>query len=153
MQKKAPKKAAKKAALKEKSTKKASKRVVTKTTTPKRVAKKAAKKVSSGLAYKGISGKRVRFAVSKKKRVYNDALINKATFLHKNVLSITFTDGHVQEVDFSNFLNSESTPPYIREYKQESKFKKFKIEDGNLVWGKDWDLIFPIPQLYEGKIK
>lgn len=36
--------------------------------------------------------------------------------------------------------------------KQLSNFKKFKIEKGNIVWGEDWDLIFPIEQLYNGKV-
>ena len=78
--------------------------------------------------------------------------VKNADFLHDNILSITFTNGHVQEVDFSNFLNASSTPTYMREYKSEDNFKKFKIENGNVVWGDDWDLIFPIPQLYIGKI-
>ena len=37
-------------------------------------------------------------------------------------------------------------------YKKQENFKKFKIENGNIVWGKDWDLIFPVYDLYEGKI-
>jgi hypothetical protein len=24
------------------------------------------------------------------------------------------------------------------------------LEDGNIVWGEDWDLIFPIEQLHQG---
>jgi hypothetical protein len=31
-------------------------------------------------------------------------------------------------------------------------FQKFKIESGNVVWGEKWDLIFPVSQLYKGKI-
>jgi hypothetical protein len=30
---------------------------------------------------------------------------------------------------------------------------RFKIEDGNIVWGKNWDLIFPAHELHAGKIK
>jgi hypothetical protein len=30
-------------------------------------------------------------------------------------------------------------------------FQSFRIENGNLVWGKDWDLIFPIDGLYRGE--
>ena len=29
----------------------------------------------------------------------------------------------------------------------------FKIENGNIVWGEDWDLIFPIEQLHQGRIE
>lgn len=75
-----------------------------------------------------------------------------AKCMHDYVLEIVFTDGHKQEVDFSEFLKRKTTPIYLKEYKTPTKFKKFKIENGNLVWGKDWDLIFPIAQLYNGKI-
>lgn len=27
-------------------------------------------------------------------------------------------------------------------------FKQFTIEHGNVVWGKNWDMIFPIEDLY-----
>ena len=37
-----------------------------------------------------------------------------------------------------------------KSYLNENKFKKFKIEFGNIVWGKNWDLIFPIDKLYAG---
>ncbi len=30
-------------------------------------------------------------------------------------------------------------------------FRTFVIDDGNVVWGEDWDLIFPIENLYIGK--
>ena len=40
--------------------------------------------------------------------------------------------------------------PLYNSYLNENKFKKFKIEFGNIVWGKNWDLIFPIDKLYAG---
>ena len=30
------------------------------------------------------------------------------------------------------------------------KFNRFSIENGNIVWGKNWDLMFPIEQLHDG---
>lgn len=35
----------------------------------------------------------------------------------------------------------------------DKNFKKFKIEYGNVVWGKDWDMIFPVYDLYLEKIQ
>ncbi len=152
--KKDSKKADKKTAFKKTAKKKAApKKAAVKKSAPKKAAKKSVRKQSTIPMSRPDSGKKTNFAKSKKKRVYSDALINGATYLRNNVLSITFTDGHVQEVDFSAFLDKDSTPSYLKEYKEESKFRKFKIEDGNLVWGKDWDLIFPLPQLYMGEIK
>jgi hypothetical protein len=36
-------------------------------------------------------------------------------------------------------------------YKDEKLFNSYKIIDGNLNWN-DYDMIFPISDLYEGKI-
>jgi Protein of unknown function (DUF2442) len=151
--KKHHKKAAKKAAPKKKLAKKAAKKSAEKVITPKKAAKKYAIKKGYSLARNPNSVKKDNFEPENKKIVYANALIKNATFIKNNVLSITFTDNHVQEVDFSPFLDKESTPTYLKEYKEERKFKKFKIQDGNLVWGKDWDLVFPISQLYKGEIK
>jgi hypothetical protein len=53
-------------------------------------------------------------------------------------------------VDFKPFL-AHSCHPAIRQYLDESKFKQFEIVDGNLNWN-DYELIFPVADLYEGKI-
>ncbi|HTL09150.1 MAG TPA: DUF2442 domain-containing protein [Chitinophagaceae bacterium] len=98
------------------------------------------------------SSKSSKLRLKNKRIVYKDAIINNATFLHDYVLLVTFSDGHKQTVDFAGFLNAESTPKYMKKYKSESKFKSFKVEHGNLVWGKDWDLVFPLAQLYVGRI-
>lgn len=44
--------------------------------------------------------------------------------------------------------------PHIQynSYLDEKKFKKFKVEMGNVVWGKNWDLVFPVQDLYSGAI-
>ncbi|GBU21334.1 hypothetical protein R80B4_01223 [Fibrobacteres bacterium R8-0-B4] len=64
---------------------------------------------------------------------------------------LLFSDGVVKKVDFGNFLK-KTLHPRNRFYLDESEFKKFKIEDGNIVWGENWDLIFPVEQLYSGAI-
>ena len=78
--------------------------------------------------------------------------IKEVNYLNEFKLEIHFNDGKIQTVDFCNFLNTHDHPQFNK-YKKEENFKKYKIENGNVVWGKDWDLIFPINQLYEGKIK
>jgi hypothetical protein len=47
------------------------------------------------------------------------------------------------------FIKSHPHPQY-NGYLDEKKFKKFKLEMGNIVWGKNWDLIFPIEMLRSG---
>jgi hypothetical protein len=74
-----------------------------------------------------------------------------AKYAEHFAIDITFSDGKTKRVDFENFLSNNSHPQYDK-YKKTDNFKKFYIDRGNLVWGKNWDLIFPIEQLYKGKI-
>lgn len=41
---------------------------------------------------------------------------------------------------------------YYAQYRQPDRFQTFTIDNGNLVWGDDWDIIYPTRDLYEGKI-
>ncbi|MDQ6755462.1 MAG: DUF2442 domain-containing protein [Bacteroidota bacterium] len=66
-------------------------------------------------------------------------------------LEILFSDNKKTLVDFDKFLSTHSHPQYNK-YKKPENFKRFKIENGNVIWGKDWDMIFPVYDLYEGKI-
>jgi hypothetical protein len=65
---------------------------------------------------------------------------------------IMFSDGTWKVVDFKPFLFAYDRG-YYNKYRKPAIFKRFKIEDGNIVWGKNWDLIFPVEQLHKGKIK
>lgn len=75
-----------------------------------------------------------------------------ATYKDAFKLELLFNDNKIRVIDFSEFLETHSHPQYNR-YKKETNFKKFAIENGNVVWGKDWDMIFPVYDLYKGKIK
>ncbi len=63
---------------------------------------------------------------------------------------IEFNDGVEKFVDFSEFLLKSQHQP-IRKYLDETLFNSFQIVDGNLNWN-DYDMIFPLADLYEGKI-
>lgn len=76
----------------------------------------------------------------------------KAMYIDGYKLEVEFNDKKKRVVDFGNFLNTHSHPQYNK-YKKPENFKKFKIENGNIVWGKDWDMIFPVYDLYQGKIE
>lgn len=65
-------------------------------------------------------------------------------------LLVTFANGKVKEVDFTLALEKYAQGYYAK-YKKLNNFKKFKIENQNIVWGKDWDLIFPPENLYKGR--
>ena len=62
---------------------------------------------------------------------------------------VEFNDGVEKFVDFSDFL-LKSKRQSIKKYLDETLFGTFKIIDGNLNWN-DYDMIFPIADLYDGK--
>ncbi len=65
-------------------------------------------------------------------------------------LELEFNDKTCQVVDFYPFL-SRSLNPLIRKYLSHEEFSKFEIYEGDLEWN-DYDLCFPIADLYENKI-
>jgi hypothetical protein len=76
--------------------------------------------------------------------------IQSVLYIGDYAIRIFFSDGSNKLVDFKPFLES-SVHPSIRKYLDETKFKDYQIVDGNLNWN-DYDLIFPIEDLIEGKI-
>jgi hypothetical protein len=88
----------------------------------------------------------------KKDQAANAVKVTSADYLGEYRLFIAFNDGRKVEVDFADFLNNRAKG-YLLKYKKPTHFKSFKIEDGNVVWGKDWDLVFPVTQLYNGHIE
>ncbi len=75
--------------------------------------------------------------------------IQDAIYISDLLVELKFNDGTVRRVDFSTFLLNHPHPQYNK-YQKPSNFKKFHIENGNIVWGKNWDLMFPIENLYSG---
>lgn len=77
--------------------------------------------------------------------------ITDATDMGNLTVCLTFNDNTVQTVDVGEFIRRHPHPQYNK-YLDARKFRRFNIENGNIVWGKNWDLIFPVEQLYEGRI-
>jgi len=82
---------------------------------------------------------------------FNQLKIDSAKYLSDYAIRIKFNDGNEKIVDFKPFL-SKSLHPSIRKYLDENKFSNFSLTDGNLNWD-DYDLIFPISDLYKGWIE
>lgn len=87
---------------------------------------------------------------SKRKEIPKVVQIEAAHYVVPYKLSIWFDDGRVNTVDFGRFLRA-SAHPAIRAYLDVERFKKFTLEDGVLHWN-DFDLIFPMADLYRGRI-
>lgn len=66
-------------------------------------------------------------------------------------IRLCFSDGTEKTIDVGNYIRLHPHPQYDK-YLQWKYFKMATIENGNVVWGKNWDLIFPIDQLYKGVI-
>lgn len=87
----------------------------------------------------------------KKTRMPKVIQIERARYVAPYKLSFRFEDGHENTVDFGPFLKS-SDHPSIRAYLNLKQFKNFIIENGILQWN-DFDLVFRMAELYEGKIR
>jgi hypothetical protein len=66
------------------------------------------------------------------------------------VLRLTFDDKKIQTINFKPFL-SLSRHPDIQAYLDPAKFRAFRVEYGELLWG-DYDLCFPIADLYLNRL-
>lgn len=77
--------------------------------------------------------------------------IKSAAYAGEYAISLLFSDGTEKTVDFKPFLK-DSLHPSISKYLNKHLFLQFKIVAGNLNWN-DYDLIFPIEDLYRGEIR
>jgi len=81
---------------------------------------------------------------------FDQLKIDSAKYLSDYAIRIKFSDGVVKLVDFKPFI-SKALHPSIKKYIDEKKFSNFNLTDGNLNWN-DYELIFPIWDLYTGEI-
>ncbi len=66
-------------------------------------------------------------------------------------IEIYFSDNTIRLVNIGEYIKKH---PHIQynTYLNENKFKEFKIEMGNIVWGKNCDITLPVKDLYNGLI-
>ena len=76
--------------------------------------------------------------------------VEKAKYINEYKLKLSFNDGLEQVVDFGPFL-SNSLNPFISKYLDLKEFKKYELNNGDLIWN-DYDLCFPVADLYENNI-
>ncbi len=88
---------------------------------------------------------------NKKTEIKKELRVTGASYRDGYTLHLVFSDGVERDVDFTKALLAFAKGSYGK-YKEMQYFKQFKIENGNVVWGRDWDLIFPVDDLYKGRI-
>ena len=76
--------------------------------------------------------------------------VEKVKYLNGYKLELSFNDGVEQVIDFGPFL-SNSLNPLINKYLDLKEFKKYELDSGDLIWN-DYDLCFPVADLYENNI-
>jgi hypothetical protein len=76
--------------------------------------------------------------------------ITEARYVSGYKIRLTFNDGMVRVMDFEPFLRKAQNPD-ITKYRQVRKFKSFRLDYGDLMWG-DFDMIFPLDDLHRGEI-
>lgn len=76
--------------------------------------------------------------------------ITNAIFLNDYTLLVTFANGITKPIDFTKALEKYAQG-YYQKYSQPRHFKSFKIENNNIVWGKDRDFIFPPENIFNEK--
>ena len=63
-------------------------------------------------------------------------LIIDAVYISDYKVNITFADASEKIIDFGIFLKSHPHPQHNK-YLDLNNFKKFKIDGGNIIWGKN----------------
>lgn len=81
----------------------------------------------------------------------NRICVQRAEYSGNLTLHLFFSDGTDRNVDFEPFIRNNPHPQYTK-YLDPRLFMDFKIDNGNVVWGNSWDMIFPIQQLYDGTL-
>ncbi|AQG79469.1 hypothetical protein AWR27_09140 [Spirosoma montaniterrae] len=59
--------------------------------------------------------------------------------------------GFVIAINIRSLTRRTNEQDYAQ-YRQPDLFQSFKIDSGNLVWGDDWDIIYPTWDLHDGRI-
>lgn len=76
-----------------------------------------------------------------------DIKIEAAYYLRNYQVLILFSNNRMKIVDFAPAILQYAKGDYAV-YAQKKNFCNFYIENGNIVWGTNWDLIFPIESVY-----
>ncbi|MBF0299320.1 MAG: DUF2442 domain-containing protein [Oligoflexia bacterium] len=76
--------------------------------------------------------------------------ITNVSYIKNYKLKIVFSDGHTSIVDFEEFICTSNNQDIIK-YKNKKIFCRFNFKNGDLMWG-DFEMIFPLIDLYKGKI-
>ncbi len=73
--------------------------------------------------------------------------INNAFYLGNYTLLLQFSNGKQKSLNFLSILKQYAKGEYEK-FQKPQHFKKFNCSNGNISWGKNEDIIFPVQFLY-----
>lgn len=76
--------------------------------------------------------------------------IEQAYYLGGYIILLFFSNGKQKKVDFLPIFSKYVKGDFTK-YITPSAFKKFIVANGNIYWGKNEDVIFPVHFLYANK--
>lgn len=89
---------------------------------------------------------------SHRKKTEQEITLVSAKYVHDFIIQLTFSSDSLMHKTFKDFL--PLFQQYVKgenmKYFSLSNFKKFVVKNGNIYWGKDEDVIFPVASLYTG---
>lgn len=74
--------------------------------------------------------------------------IAKAEYVSDYIIRITFSNGHVNVIDFKRFLFEEARNPSLTQYRDLNEFKKFYVDEGGTLMWNDYEMIFSLEDYY-----
>lgn len=86
----------------------------------------------------------------KQKNSEENIAVKSAKYLYDFTIAVNFTNGKIKPVDFLPLFHK-----YVKGenliYFSPREFKKFIVQNGNIYWGENEDVIFPADLLLKGK--
>ncbi|MFN2457082.1 MAG: hypothetical protein ABR502_02665 [Chitinophagaceae bacterium] len=72
-------------------------------------------------------------------------------YVNDFIIAISFTNGVTRLIDFLPLFHKYVKGENLK-YFAPQNFKKFNLKNGNIYWGKNEDVIFPVQDLYNKSI-
>lgn len=79
----------------------------------------------------------------KKKNEQKGLVVQSAKYVQDFLIAITFSDGKTKVLDFLPLFHKYVKGDNLKYYAPQN-FKKFIVKNGNIYWGKNENVIFPV---------
>jgi hypothetical protein len=78
--------------------------------------------------------------------------ITKAIHVKEYKVELHFNDNSKRVFDFQEAFDKYAKGDCTK-WRSRRNFVRFKVVQGNIVWGVNWDIVFPLYQLHNGRIE